>query len=201
MTITRPAPDFAALIGSRICHDLISPLGAIANGVELLELAGTAEGPELSLVADSVRHATARIRFFRVAFGTADPGHSIGGAEIRSILGEISEDARVTHAWPDAPDLPRAEARAVFLLLLCMETALPMGGRVRIAESGGRHWQITGDGPRVVTDAGLFAGFKGQPPEDAGPAQVQVLLAPAAAAALDRQVSVSATDTRLPLTL
>ncbi|WP_187292463.1 hypothetical protein [Octadecabacter antarcticus] len=50
-----------ALIGSRICHDLINPLGAIGNGIELLGLAGVAVGPEMALVSESVENATAKI--------------------------------------------------------------------------------------------------------------------------------------------
>ena len=64
-------PDLAALIGSRICHDLISPIGAIGNGVELMMMDGTAKTPELALIAESVANANARIRYFRVAFGSA----------------------------------------------------------------------------------------------------------------------------------
>ena len=59
--------NLAALIGSRICHDLISPIGAINNGLELLGMTGSSEGPELQLITDSVGSATARIRFFRIA--------------------------------------------------------------------------------------------------------------------------------------
>ncbi|HMS96693.1 MAG TPA: histidine phosphotransferase, partial [Tabrizicola sp.] len=60
-------PDLAALIASRICHDLISPLGAIGNGVELLAMERA--GPELDLLSESVAHANARIRLFRISFG------------------------------------------------------------------------------------------------------------------------------------
>ena len=56
-------PDLAALIGSRICHDLISPIGAIGNGVELMMMDGTAKTPELALIAESVANANARIRY------------------------------------------------------------------------------------------------------------------------------------------
>ena len=66
--------DVNALLGSRICHDLISPLGAIGNGVELLSLSGVRAESELSLIARSVESANTKIRFFRIAFGatTAD---------------------------------------------------------------------------------------------------------------------------------
>src|SRR5690606_36320108 len=79
------APDLGALVASRICHDLVNPLGAIGNGVELLALTtgfgpaagpqgaslqGTAGGsPELALIAESTTHAAARARLFRLAFG------------------------------------------------------------------------------------------------------------------------------------
>ena len=66
--------NIAALIRSRICHDLISPIGAIGNGVELLTMSASAGGsPELDLIADSVHNANARIRFFRIAYGAVIP--------------------------------------------------------------------------------------------------------------------------------
>ena len=59
--------DLAALVSSRICHDLISPIGAINNGLELLNMSGLAhDGPEIQLIGDSVKSARARIRFFRI---------------------------------------------------------------------------------------------------------------------------------------
>jgi histidine phosphotransferase ChpT len=63
--------DLTALVGSRICHDLVSPLGAIGNGVELLGLTGIAPSPEMALIVESVENANARLRFFRIAYGAA----------------------------------------------------------------------------------------------------------------------------------
>ena len=56
--------DIAALIRSRICHDLISPIGAIGNGVQLLAMSCGAAGAEMDLITESVQNANARIRFF-----------------------------------------------------------------------------------------------------------------------------------------
>ena len=64
-------PDLAALIASRICHDLISPIGAIGNGVELLAMEPGGPRPEMALISESVANANARIRFFRICFGQA----------------------------------------------------------------------------------------------------------------------------------
>ena len=62
-------PDLAALIASRICHDLISPIGAIGNGVELLAMEPGGTLPEMALISESVANANDRIRFFRICFG------------------------------------------------------------------------------------------------------------------------------------
>ena len=67
------SPDLAALLGSRICHDLISPIGAIGNGVELMLMDGAGRAPEVALISESVDAANARIRFFRVAYGVSSP--------------------------------------------------------------------------------------------------------------------------------
>ena len=55
-------PDITGLVGARICHDLISPIGAIGNGIELLGLTGVAPGPEMQLISDSAAGAQARVR-------------------------------------------------------------------------------------------------------------------------------------------
>lgn len=97
--MTANPADLAALIGSRICHDLISPIGAIGNGVELLAMTGAA-GPEVALIAESVAAANARIRFFRIAFGAAPADQRIGAPEVRSILDDLSRGGRFRWGWP-----------------------------------------------------------------------------------------------------
>ena len=78
----RTRADISALVSSRICHDLVSPLGAIGNGVELLGMSGAPEGPELQLINESVENANARLRFFRIAFGAASADQVISRSEI-----------------------------------------------------------------------------------------------------------------------
>lgn len=55
--------DLTSLVGTRICHDLVNPLGAISNGVELMTLSGVQRSPELDLIEESIQSASARIRF------------------------------------------------------------------------------------------------------------------------------------------
>lgn len=181
--MTPPSPpdcDLAALIGSRICHDLISPLGAIGNGVELLMMSGAAAGPEIALIAESITNANARIRFFRIAFGSASPGQSVPRTEIRSILDDMTRGGRLMLDWQVAGDPPRPAVKLAFLALQCVETALPYGGRVRVAEAGGA-WQIAAQAPRLREIPDLWARLTGAACDNAGglsAAQVQFALLP-----------------------
>jgi histidine phosphotransferase ChpT len=92
-------PDLAALIASRICHDLISPIGAIGNGVELLAMEPGGERPEMALISESVANANARIRFFRVCFGQAASEQRIARSEVTSILGDLGRGGRISYVW------------------------------------------------------------------------------------------------------
>lgn len=179
--------ELAALIGSRICHDLISPIGAIGNGVELLEMAGTA-GPEVSLIADSVAAANARIRFFRIAFGTASADQTLARTEICSVLDDLSRGERLTIDWQVAGDQPRGPVKLAFLLLQCCETALPFGGCLTVSDAEGV-WQIRAEAEKMKIDEALWSRLEGGR-APLTPAQVQFALAPAEAARIGRPLRV-----------
>lgn len=147
-------PDLIALVGSRICHDLISPLGAIGNGVELLMMSGNGPGPELALISESVTNANARIRFFRISFGAAAPGQGVARAEVRSILDDMTRGGRLKIDWDLAGDAARTEVKLAFLAIQCLESALPFGGRICVSADGGR-WQIGAEAPRLKVDPPL----------------------------------------------
>ncbi len=171
-------PDLAALVGSRICHDLISPIGAIGNGIELMLMDGAAKGPEMALISDSVAHANARIRFFRVAFGVCGVDQRIGRTEVMSILADMTQGGRVSVDWVSPPDLPRRDVKLVFLLLQCAESALPYGGRINI-ERGDARWTLVASAPKMKLDVDLWECLiiPGAAP-DVAPSQVQFLLVP-----------------------
>lgn len=149
--MTDTTSDLPALLGSRICHDLISPLGAIGNGIELLEMSGAANTPEFQLIKDSVESANARIRYYRVAFGAADKVSRIGRAEIIDIIGGTTRGGRLRIDWAVASDISRADAKTVFLLLMCLETALPFGGNV-VANFEGNTWSIVANADKMKID-------------------------------------------------
>ncbi len=129
-------PNLNALIGSRICHDLINPLGAISNGFELLSMSGAVQGPEMELVSDSVENATARVKFLRMAFGAASPDQMVSRSEILSTLQSIAHCGRLSYSWNVPSDSRRIEARVALLSMMCIETALPVGGTLKSATTG-----------------------------------------------------------------
>lgn len=143
----------AALVGSRLCHDLISPIGAIQNGLELMALTGSSsqDSPELTLIQDSCESAAARIRFFRVAFGHADGAHSMSKREIAATMTAISKGGRLKAEWGEDGDHPRTEVQLCFLAHLCCESALPMGGNVHFSKDAAG-WTVRAKGPRVNAD-------------------------------------------------
>lgn len=179
--------DLTALLGSRICHDLISPLGAIGNGVELMMMSAAAAGPELTLISESVSNANARIRFFRIAFGAAEPGQSVSRTEILSILDGMTRGGRLTIDWPLPADLARRDVKLVFLLIQCVEVALAYGGRLAIrpaAEAPG--WTLEATAPRLRVDPALWSRLmRRDASADLEPAHVQFALAAAELAARD----------------
>ncbi|MCZ8083942.1 MAG: histidine phosphotransferase family protein [Rhodobacteraceae bacterium] len=180
-------PDLSALLGSRLCHDLIGPIGAIGNGVELLLLAGGGRGDEVALISESVTALNARIRFFRVAYGIARPDQSIARNEVTAILADLFPSGRITVTWTSPADLPRAEVKAIFLLLLCAEQALRSGGRIAVLRDGAG-WSLTLTSPRLRHDAALWSLTRSPTlPPDLEPAQVQFPLAGQALAQLGRK--------------
>ncbi len=171
-------PDLVALLGSRICHDLISPLGAIGNGVELLTMSGSTVGPEIALIAESVAQANARIRYFRVAFGMASSEQRIGRPEILSILTESSRGGRVEIDWAVPGDLARCEVKLAFLLLQCLASAMPFGGRVAVTCVAGQ-WGMRASAARLRIDDALWEMLSNPAAEATiSAAQVQFALAP-----------------------
>ncbi|MGI9391128.1 MAG: histidine phosphotransferase family protein [Boseongicola sp.] len=155
MKDTASGNNLSALIGSRICHDLISPLGAIGNGVELLSMSGIGSTSEIALIAESVESASSRIRFFRVAFGAAAADAMISQNEVQSILRDMYKSGRTRVDWWVEGELLRAEIKLVFLLIQCLESTLAWGGQIAIKRSGG-NWHLDARGEKLKVDDDLW---------------------------------------------
>ncbi len=190
--------DLVALVGSRLCHDLISPLGAIGNGVELLAMSGLGDSPEMQLIAQSVAAANARIKFFRIAFGHATAEQRISTAEVLAVLDEVGQGGRLHTHWLASGDQSRRLVKLVFLGLLCLEPALPWGGEVAITEEAGT-WRLAAQAKRTKPDPALWSCLSGSPCNVA-PAQVQFVLLPREAAHQGRPLGWEVTDTTATIT-
>ena len=185
--------DIAAMIGSRICHDLISPVGAISNGVELLGMSSGDTSPELSLIAESVDNANARVKYFRIAFGMATEGQMTGRQEMLSILKGL-ETPRLTFEWKPEADMLRDEVKLACLMMMCIETALPRGGVICVSNDNGQ-WTICARSERLAPSPDLWARL-GAPASADGlkPSEVQFILAPLQAEMLNRRITAQSDD-------
>lgn len=154
--------DLASLLCSRLCHDLMSPVGALNNGIELL---ADEQDPDmrdrcLELLAESARTTASKLKFFRLAFGAAGGfGEAIAASEARTALdGLLGPDSRTELGWMVAADkLPKGATKVLLNLALIAIDALVRGGRLDIdAESnGGTEIVIRAEGPRIALDAGI----------------------------------------------
>lgn len=193
--------NLAALIGSRICHDLISPIGAVTNGLELMSMSGANAGPELDLVHESAANANARIRLFRLAFGQASPEQTTRGDEIESILRDVYGKGRLTIEWHPPDSFARPEAQALVLAILCCEQALPQGGTITLTQTQKR-WTVRATGPQIKADRTLWANVGRPYPDcDVAPAQVQFALLPRQLAERGKTCTYEISDTLASITL
>lgn len=188
-------PDIAALIGSRICHDLISPIGAIGNGVELLQMSAGGGSPEVALIADSVAQANARIRFFRLAFGASGEEARLARGELAGVVADLTRGGRVSIELSAPADLSRREVKLACLALMCLESALAFGGKVTM-ERGERGWTIAGEARRLRIEAGPWEMLASPAPAaDLTPAQVHFALLSEEAQRQGRRLAVDLGET------
>lgn len=194
--MSKDSAQLATLVGSRICHDLISPVGAIGNGLELMQMGGApvdGAAQEMALIADSLHNAEARIRVFRVAFGATKPGQDMAEAEIRASLAGMRTGARHRVTWGPAGAVPRDQVRMAFLALMCLENALPYGGDRTAERDAQGGWAVTGSSPKLLFDEGLWATLS-RPNADVAPSEVQFVLLPMVLADAGRRPRVVAGD-------
>lgn len=187
------AAHVVSLVGSRLCHDLVSPLGAIGNGVELLQMAGDWPGfagsPEMRLIEDALKAARARINGFRMAFGAAGGTQRVPATEFAALVRDIQNSSRLQVRLEAEGDHARGMVKLVLLALMCMETAMPWGARVTISQQG-RDWCLKAEAERTRQDSALWSWLDGQRrgKVDATASEVHFLLLPLAAAEMQRSI-------------
>ena len=148
--------DLAALLCSRVCHDLISPTGAIVNGLEVLEEGGDSETKTfaLDLIKKSAKAASARLQFCRIAFGAAGSvGAQIDTGDAETMTRGLVEDDKTKLTWnlPRAP-LPKNRVKLLLNMLVIATQTIPRGGTLTVDPVGNGEtmgFRITATGPNA----------------------------------------------------
>ena len=155
--------EFASLLCSRLCHDLLSPVGALNNGIELL---ADEHDPEmrarcLDLLAESARASANKLKFFRLAFGAAG-----GFADVvdtreakAAIEGLFGGDGRIKLGWMvEEPTMSKAALKVLLNIALIAGDALVRGGSLDVGaekHDGGLDIVVRAEGNRIVLDPEL----------------------------------------------
>jgi histidine phosphotransferase ChpT len=155
--------DLASLLCSRLCHDLMSPVGAFNNGIELLADEADPEMREkcLELLADSARAAANKLKFFRLAFGAAGGfGEEIDTHEAEAALaGLFGSERRIELGWVVSDDkLPKDAVKLLLNLAMLAGDALVRGGRLDVGaerRDGEVELAVRAEGPRILLDPAL----------------------------------------------
>lgn len=173
-SITKLTPtSLSALLCARICHDLISPVGALGTALEILDDPSNVEmhGDAMDLVRTSSRQASAKLKFLRLALGAGGsaPG-VIPTAEMMSLSNDMFADSKPDLIWQiDSDGIDKNQARIVMNLIMLAVQAAPRGGTVTISRSSNgddANFALVSEGPKVRLDASVAKAIAGKVPED-----------------------------------
>lgn len=173
----RDETELAALVAAKLCHDFISPAGAVSQGLDLLEdpSAQDMRDDALALIRQSANRLLAVVDFARVAFGAASSAESFTSEALEKLVRDLTEGGRATLVWDVEPSgLSRASARVLLNLAHMTMAALPSGGeaRVRVRQEGDR-LKVEGvaEGARARLKPEAASGLAGRPLEEGLPGQ------------------------------
>lgn len=145
--------DLAALLCSRVCHDIISPVGAIANGLELMDDPDTdaaMKATALDMVRSSAKTATAKLKFCRIAFGASgSAGAHIDLGEAGEIAKDFVGNEKTILDWQAAREnRPKAEVKLILNMVLLAIAGIPRGGTVTVTVAD-RLFHVRAQGERA----------------------------------------------------
>ena len=168
-SFTLESLDLAALLCSKVCHDVISPVGAIVNGLEVLEDDGDQDTREfaLDLIKKSAGQASAKLQFCRLAYGAAgSAGAAIDTGDAEAVARGLFGDDKIRLEWTVPRVLmPKNLVKLLLNLTIIAAGTIPRGGSIRVgmtgpAEQPQLELRATGPSPRV--NAALSALLAGE---------------------------------------
>ena len=162
--------DFASLLCSRLCHDLLSPVGAMNNGLELL---ADEHDPEMrrrcmDLLAESAKAAADKLKFFRLAFGAAGGfGADVDPKEAKLVIAPmVTSSGRTLLDWAvPAQMMPKRAVKILLNLVLLANDALVRGGTLSVdaeVRSGEQEIVIRARGPKIIMDSAIRDALTGR---------------------------------------
>lgn len=172
--ITKLTPTtLSAMLCARICHDLISPVGALGTAIEILDDPDNVDmyDDAMALVRTSSRQAAAKLKFLRIALGAAGtaPG-IIPTAEVTKLSNDMFADSKPDLVWNiDSDGIDKDRARILMNLIMLAIQAAPRGGTVTVSRHGqgeGANFVLVSDGPKARLDASIAKAIAGKAPED-----------------------------------
>lgn len=160
-------PRVLELIASRICHDLVSPVGAVNNGVELMQELGEDAGAEaVKLIADSAQNASIRLKAFRLCYGAAGTDKNVGFKEIKDAFTDLIKSGRVQIDFEQDLGVkfsmpPRGFFKCLLNLLILAEECNHGEGRIAVsAVEGNKGMRIVVTGKNPSFRDGAESGLK-----------------------------------------
>ncbi len=198
--------EFAALLVSRVCHDLVSPVGAVVNGLEVLEDERDASmrADALKLVASSAEQATARLQFARIAFGAAgSAGAELDLTEVGRTVQGLVRGSKIAVDWQAASvNWPKNWAKLLMNATLLAADSLPRGGHVHVETSTdpaapGFTVRATGQNARIQEE--VEKAVRGEPSQPLDGRSVQAFLTYKLARTLNAGLTLTARDGAIEL--
>ncbi len=195
--------QFASLLASRLCHDLVNPAGALNTGLDVL---ATESDPEMrqhaeSLVKESTSRLLGMIEFARVAYGASGGGEgSLSTDELRILAEKLFAHLKPSLVWAiDDPAVPKLEGRVLLNLLLICERLVPRNGSEVRVEGGAGNLTVICTGPRARLPEDIDSAFNGG--TDPEPKVMPARLAYALATEIGKTISTQIGEERILIAL
>ncbi len=144
--------ELASLLASRLCHDVVGPVGAIQNGLELIAEDESMTEMAMDLIKKSAAQATAKLQFARMAYGAAGGAEVLDPAEAGRLTNGMFSGERANLDWRWTGEAaPRVHIKVAMLLATFALGAVPRGGVIHVDHDGAGTLSVTAEGSAIRT--------------------------------------------------
>lgn len=165
--------SLAALLCARICHDLVSPVGALGAAIEVFDDDDNVDMREdaLDLIRSSSKQAAAKLQFLRLAFGAGGSAPGVLGTDdLKKLIDGVYENAKATLSWQvSAKGLDKPSGRLLLNLVMLAVQAVPRGGQVAVTatdKGGMTRLHLVAEGPKARLAEAVATALSGKAPDE-----------------------------------